>query len=196
MPTVWIVGCLIGACLLFSVAGVAVLGANWRNMPFLNPATQTPFPTEIASPVPPTDVPLPTATSAVSVNAGKILLQDDFSASRDGWGTLTDTESSIEYENDTLHMLVFKENFVAWSTPNDQTYTNTHMEVTAFSNNTDPTTAFGFICAQQTKDWSFYYLAITPSGEYAIIKATDGGSDEYLTNNGKWAASDFNSEGS
>ncbi len=194
MPTVWIAGCLVGACILFSIAGVAVLGANWRNMPFLNPATETPRSTEIVNPIPPTDLPLPTvptATSAVNINVGKILLQDDFSASRNGWGTLTDSESSIEYENDSLHMLVFKENFVAWSTPNDQTYTNTHMEVTAFNNNTDPTTAFGFICAQQTKDWSFYYLAITPSGEYAIIKATDGGSDEYLTNNGKWASSDL-----
>jgi serine/threonine protein kinase len=191
MPTVWIVGCLVGACLLFSVAGVAVLGANWRNMPFLNPVTETASPTEMAGPVPTSDIPLPTATNAASVNVGKILLQDDFSASRNGWGTLTDSESSIEYENDSLHMLVFKENFVAWSTPNDQTYTTTHMEVTAFNNNTDPTTAFGFICAQQTKDWSFYYLAITPAGEYAIIKATDGGSDEYLTNNGKWASSDL-----
>jgi hypothetical protein len=87
-------------------------------------------------------------------------------------------------------MLIFKENFVAWSTPNDQDYDHTHMEVTAFSDNTDPDTAFGFICAQQTKDWSFYYLAMTPAGEYAIIKATDGQDDEVLTNNGKWGFSD------
>src|SRR6266498_4202211 len=55
MSTGWIVGCLAGACLLFSVAGVAILGANWRNMPFLNPATtNTPLslPTETASPIP------------------------------------------------------------------------------------------------------------------------------------------------
>ncbi|HEX9385081.1 MAG TPA: serine/threonine-protein kinase [Anaerolineales bacterium] len=190
MPTGWIVGCLAGACLLFSVAGVTVLGANWRNMPFLNPATNTPLPTETVIPIPPTDVPPPSMTSVVN-NTAKVLLEDDFSVSRDGWGTLTDSDSSIEYESDALHMLIFTKNFVAWSTPNDQVYQNTHMEITAFNNDTDPTTAFGFICAQQSKDWSFYYLGVTPAGEYAIIKATDGESDEFLTNNGKWASSDL-----
>jgi len=32
---------------------------------------------------------------------------------------------------------------------------------------------------------------MTPSGEYAIIKATDGGSDEILTNDGKWGSSNL-----
>jgi serine/threonine protein kinase len=194
MPTGWIVGCLAGACLLFSVAGIAILGANWRNMPFLNPAasdTPLPLPTETASPIPATDVPLPTATTVVDINTGSVLLQDDFSVSRDGWGTLTDSDSSIEYKNDALHMLIFKENYVAWSTPNDQDYDKTHMEVTTLNNDTDPSTAFGFICAQQSKSWSFYYLAITPSGEYAIIKATDGKDDVLLTNNGKWGSSNL-----
>jgi hypothetical protein len=78
---------------------------------------------------------------------------------------------------------------VIWSTPNDQDYRNVHIEVTVHNNNTDPTTAFGFICAQQTKEWSFYYLAITPGREYAIIKATDGESDVFLTGSGDWASS-------
>jgi serine/threonine protein kinase len=193
MPTGWIIGCLVGACLLFSVAGVAVLGANWRNMPFLNPrATDTAvaLPTETASSIPATNIPPVIATTAMN-NTAKVLLQDDFSVSRDGWGTLTDSDSSIEYKNDALHMLVFKENYVAWSTPNDQDYQNTHLEVTALNDDTDPSTAFGFICAQQSKSWSFYYLAITPAGEYAIIKATDGESDVLLTNNGKWGSSDL-----
>ena len=190
MPTAWIAGCLVGACALFAVAGVAVLGMNWRNIPLLNSATSTPLPlpTETIAPVPPTDIPPVNATIAVS-NAAKILLEDDFSASRDSWGTLTDSSSSTEYENDALHMLVFKENYVSWSTPNDQDYKNVHLEVTAFNNGTDPSTALGLICAQQTKSWSFYYLAMTPSGEYAIIKATDGEPDQILTNNGKWGAS-------
>jgi hypothetical protein len=140
--------------------------------------------------LPPTDIP-PTSAPTVVNSTAKVLLEDDFSVSRDAWGTLTDSDSSIEYDNDALHMLIFTENFVAWSTPNDQNYRNTHMEVTAINNDTDPSTAFGFICAQQSKSWSFYYLAITPSGDYAIIKATDGESDVFLTNNGKWGASDL-----
>jgi hypothetical protein len=90
-------------------------------------------------------------------------------------------------------MQVFKENFVAWSTPNSTQYENIHLEATALNNNdTDPATAFGFICAQQSEDWSFYYLAMTPAGEYAIIKSIDVQSDDvFLTGNGQWASSDL-----
>lgn len=35
-PNSWIAGCLIGACLLFVVAGVFVVGVNWQNLPFFN----------------------------------------------------------------------------------------------------------------------------------------------------------------
>src|SRR5215212_98259 len=193
LPTGWIIGCLAGACLVFSVAAIGIVSANWRNMPFLNPAatdTAVALPTETASSIPATNVPPAIATTAVN-NTANVILEDDFSVSRDGWGTLTDSDSSIEYKNDALHMLIFKENYVAWSTPNDQDYKNTHLEVTAQNNDTDPSTAFGFICAQQSKSWSFYYLAITPAGEYAIVKATDGKDDVLLTNNGKWGSSNL-----
>ena len=150
-----------------------------------------PPPTQTLHVVPPTttDEPLPTATSPV-IPAGETLLEDDFSGDSN-WGTLTDADSSVEYQNNTLHMQVFRENFVIWSTPNDEDYRSVHLEVTVHTNDTDPTTAFGFICAQQPKDWSFYYLAATPGGEYAIIKATDGESDTFLTGDGKWADSDL-----
>ena len=36
-PRTWLVGCVIGACLLFSIAGVFVVASNWQNIPFLNP---------------------------------------------------------------------------------------------------------------------------------------------------------------
>jgi hypothetical protein len=139
--------------------------------------------------IPPTNVP-PSATT-VSIDTGNVLIQDDFSDSQGGWGTLSTSDSSIEYKNDALHMHIFTKNFVAWSRPDNQNYKNTHMEVTVFNNDTDPNTVFGFICAQQSKDWSFYYLAIRPAGEYAIIKATDGQSDVLLTNDGNWASSDL-----
>jgi serine/threonine protein kinase len=191
MPAGWIIGCLAVACLLFSITGLAIMGANLRNMPFLNQATDTPLPTEtVVTALPPTTAPLPSATTVLT-NTGSILLEDDFSASRDGWGTLSSSDSSIEYKNDALHMHIFTKNFVAWSGPDNKNYKNTHMEVTVRNNDTDPSTAFGFICDQQSKDWSFYYLAVTPAGEYAIIKATDGESDVYLTNNGKWGSSDL-----
>lgn len=187
MPTLWIAGCLIGACALFGLGGVALMVSNLRGS-----STPTPLPpTETIISIPPTDpsAPLPSATVPVSTT-GEILLEDDFSGDSN-WGTLSDTDSAVEYQDNTLHMQVFRENFVIWSTPNDEDYRNVRMEVTVNTNDTDPTTAFGFICAQQPKDWSFYYLAATPGGEYAIIKATEGESDVFLTGDGKWAASNL-----
>src|SRR5689334_19113872 len=92
MPAAWIIGCLAGVCLLFSIAGLAVMGANLRNMPLLNPPTGTPFPTYTA--IPPTKAP-PSATT-VSIDTGNVLIQDDFSDSQGGWGTLSTSDSSIE----------------------------------------------------------------------------------------------------
>jgi serine/threonine protein kinase len=186
VPTVWIVGCLVGACALFGLGGVALMASSLQGS-----STPTAPPTQTITSIPPTNTnePLPTATIS-AVNTGELLLQDDFSDDSK-WGTLTDTESSVEYENGTLNMLVFQENFVVWSTPNDEDYRNVHMEVTVNTNDTDPTTAYGFICAQQPKAWSFYYLAATPAGEYAIIRATDGEDDVFLTGDGKWATSDL-----
>jgi serine/threonine protein kinase len=187
MPTVWIAGCLVGACALFGLGGVMLMASNLRGPS----APTSPPPTQTLHIVPPTTTsePLPTATVPV-INTGEVLLEDDFSGDSN-WGTLTDADSSVEYQDNTLHMQVFRENFVIWSTPNDEGYRNVHMEVTVTTNDTDSTTAFGFICAQQPKDWSFYYLAATPGGEYAIIKATDGESDVFLTGEGKWADSNL-----
>jgi len=188
MPTVWIVGCLVAACALFGLGGVALMASNLRSPS--TPSALPPSQTVISIPPTNTSVPLPTSTSRPVINTGDILLEDDFSVDSD-WGTLTDTTSSVEYQNNSLHMRVFKENYVIWSTPNDEDYGKVHVEVKVINNDTDPTTAFGFICAQQPKDWSFYYLAATPGGEYAIIRATDGESDVFLTGDGKWASSDL-----
>jgi hypothetical protein len=119
-----------------------------------------------------------------------VLLSDDFSSAQ--WGTGTDADSAVEYANGTLQIIVYTKNYFVWSTPNDQEYQNVHMEVTAINNGTDSTTAFGLMCNQQAgADSSFYYLAMTPAGEYAIAKATQGESDVFLTNNDQWAASDL-----
>jgi hypothetical protein len=119
-----------------------------------------------------------------------VLLSDDFSSTQ--WGTGTDADSAVEYANGALQMIVYTKNYFVWSTPNDQDYQNVHMEVTAINNGTDSTTAFGLMCNQQPgADSSFYYLATTPAGEYAIAKATQGESDVFLTNNDQWASSDL-----
>jgi hypothetical protein len=124
----------------------------------------------------------PTASSTV-------LLSDDFSTVR--WGTGTDADSSIEYANNALQMIVYTQNYFVWSTPDAANYQNVHLESTVLNNGTDSTTAFGIICNKQGSTSSFNYLVITPAGEYAIARATEGQSDVFLTNNDQWGVSDL-----
>jgi hypothetical protein len=120
----------------------------------------------------------------------QVLLSDDFSTQ--GWGTGTDADSSVEYANNALQFIVYTTNYFVWSTPNSEDYQNVHLEVTVNNNGTDSTTAFGLICNKQAAaEGSFYYVAMTPAGEYAIAKATAGQSDVFLTNNDQWASSDL-----
>ena len=130
----------------------------------------------------------PNAPATEAPQQGKVILKDDFSSSQ--WGTGTDKDSSVEYVNQALQMIVYTKNYFVWSTPNDTDYENVHLEATATNNQTDPTTAFGLMCHQQVASDAFYYFAITPAGQYAIAKASIAQDDVILTNNGKWANSD------
>ncbi len=188
----WVVGCIAGLCLLLSVVGIGALALNRQNLALFASASETPVPTNTALPPTSTETPIPLPTdTAVPVIDSQDLLTDDFSVSRDGWGTLTDSDSSVQYDNDSLRMKLFQKNYVIWSRPDDEDYEDVNVEVTVIPNGTDSTTAFGIVCFQQSEDWSFYYLAMTPAGEYAIIRATDGKDDVFLTNDGDWASSDL-----
>ena len=150
-------------------------------------ATNTPPPTDTRPPQPTeADSPLPTATRA---SAGARLLDDDFTSVQ--WGTGTDADSSIEYANAALQFIVFAKNWFTWSTPDDVTYEDVHLEVTAINNDTDSTTALGILCNKQPSEESFYYFGITSAGEYAIARAAQGENDLFLTNDDKWATSDL-----
>lgn len=124
-----------------------------------------------------------------STPSPKIILSDDFSSEK--WGTGTDEDSSVEYANGALQMIIFRPNLFVWSTPNVEDYQNIHIEVTVINNNTDSTTAFGLICNQQEVQDNFYYFGITPAGEYAIAKASEGQKDVYLTNEDAWGVSEL-----
>lgn len=117
----------------------------------------------------------------------KLPFIDDFSSPQ--WGTGTDADSSIEYVDNALQVIVYTPQWFVWSAPDAEMYQDVHVEVTVINNDTDATTAFGIICNKQPSTDDFYYVAITPAGEYAIAKATDGQSDVFLTNNDQWAFS-------
>jgi hypothetical protein len=123
---------------------------------------------------------------ACSLPGSSALLEDDFSDAT--WGTGTDADSSVEYQNETLHFSVSKPLYFVWSTPNDTVYENIHIEVTAVNNSADSTGAFGIICHLQDITDTSYYFAVTGAGEYAIGRYTLT-SDDLLTNGGEWGTS-------
>ncbi len=183
--TGWIVGCLVVVCLAFGVAGIGILYFNWQPPAFLAPPTLTPFPTFTPAP---TQTPLPVFTS-VPNNTAEVLLQDDFSDDNQ-WGTITEADHAVEYDGDALRMQVFQQtNWFLWSTPNDESYGNIHIEVTATNNDGESTTAFGIMCRQQEASGSYYYFAITSAGQYVIAIAKEGETDIFLTNNDQWSDS-------
>lgn len=192
ISTGWIVGCLAVACVGLSALGIGVLAMNGQGLSLFTSATETAVPTSTVFVPAATDtpLPLPTHTASPQNNTGDLILEDDFAVTHDRWGTLDGEKSSVQYDSSSLRMKLFEKNYVVWSRPNDENYRDIHAEITVINNGTDSTTAFGILCGQQNEDWSFYYLAVTPAGEYAIIKATDGQDDVYLTNDGSWGSSD------
>jgi hypothetical protein len=137
--------------------------------------------------VPPVDNLVPTVDIPI-FGGSDVLLSDDFSSSQ--WGTGTDADSAVEYVNEALQFIVFTTNYFVWSTPDDENYSNVHIEVTALNDSTDPNTAFGIICNMQVTDVS-YYFAVTFAGQYAIAKSAVALDDVFLTNNDAWADSDL-----
>jgi hypothetical protein len=162
---------------LAALACQAVTGGG--NSTAVPPSNTAILPANTDSPIIPTEP-----------STGNVLLSDDFSSTQ--WGTGTDSDSSVEYANEALQVIVFTKNYFVWSTPDAEDYQNMHMEVTVLNNGTDSTTAFGLMCHQQASSKSsFYYFAVTPAGEYAIAKATAEQSDVFLTNNDAWSSSDL-----
>jgi hypothetical protein len=77
-------------------------------------------------------------------------------------------------------MNVFTTNYFVYSGPDFETYQNVHIEVTARNTSTDPLAGFGIMCNQQVTDVAYYYVYITPSGDYGIVKAAVAQDDENL----------------
>jgi len=105
---------------------------------------------------------------------------DDFSSSSSGWGTGTDSSSSVEYTNGGLQMIVYSPFYVTWSTPSIESYENLHMEVSVTNNSTDPEALFGFVCNEQGSTNAFYYVGVSPDGYYAFIKSSVAADDVFL----------------
>ena len=134
------------------------------------------------------EIEIPTIEIPDLPGGGDEIFSDDFSSDR--WGTGTDADSAVEYVGNSLNFVVFTDNYFVWSTPDDEIYSDVHMEVSVQNNGTDPTTAFGLICNKSTGN-DFYYVAVTAAGQYALALAAAGQTDLFLTNNDEWANSDL-----
>src|SRR3989304_1051590 len=74
-------------------------------------------------------------TTTPDAPSPRVIFSDDFSSVQ--WGTGTDSDSSVENANNVLQMIVYTTNYFVWSTPNDQTYQDVHMETTVLTSGTD-----------------------------------------------------------
>jgi len=108
------------------------------------------------------------------------LPKDDFSSSSSGWGTGTDSSSSVEYANGGLKMIVYTPYYVSWSTQGIKPVENIHVEVSIKNESKDPEALFGIICDEQGTTESFYYVGISADGYYAFIKSAVAQDDVFL----------------
>lgn len=174
--TGWAIGCFVLICLAITALGGLGLITSYFN--------REPSVTEI-----PTQAQSPTQVSTPTENfIPNIILEDDFSSNQN-WGTISDSNSLVQYEDETLRAIVYRDDWLIWSTPNQTGYENVHIEITVMNNDTDPNTAFGLMCHQQAGNQSFYYLVITPAGGYIAVRVDNGQLGEILTNNGQWGYS-------
>ncbi len=134
---------------------------------------------------------LSSAPSLPGISSEASLLKDDFSDSSSGWGTGTDSDSSVEYSNGGLQMKAFRDNFFTWSNPDTETYQDVHMEVTVKNNSGDTRVGFGLMCNQQVTDSAYHYFAVSSDGEYVIGRSAVAKEDVFLTNNDDWGTSDL-----
>lgn len=117
------------------------------------------------------------------------LFEDDFGGFSQTWGTGTDSDSAVEYENGGLRFQVFRVGYFIWSAPNTEEYSNIRIEVTANNNSSDPNATFGIVCNQGAVEDNMYYFAVTANGQYAIAKGAVAQEDLFLTNKDEWGDS-------
>jgi hypothetical protein len=174
------------ACLALAALACSAISGGGEPTPITLPVVPTAV---LLQPTTVPDSPLPTEAPP-SNNGGEVLFKDDFVPGRGEWGTGSDADRTVEYVEETLSIKIPAANYFVWTTPNDEDYSNVHIEVTAYNHNTDSHSGFGIICNQQFIEDSMYYFVVTPAGEYAIVLAALAQDDNFLTNGG-WETSDL-----
>jgi hypothetical protein len=120
---------------------------------------------------------LPATTSS-------ILFQDDFSRTDGGWTNGSDADTTVEYLNGGMRILIKSPNFVTWSRPHQSLPADVRVEVDATKVAGPDINAFGVICRYQDKD-HFYRGYATSDGYVGIVTRENGVSKVISAADGK-----------
>jgi LSD1 subclass zinc finger protein len=170
--------CVVGIILVFASSGLHLAGKTTNN-PATKPAAAIPLalPTEVPSATTvPSPTPLPTPTFfPTPVPFTNILFRDDFSSTSTGWDQIHETDYTLEYENDSYHVVVGKQDGgeSVWIGDN---YSNVSVEVAA-DQTAGPDDAMIGVSCRFTQGAGGYGFEFAKDGTVGIYKYTQGSPD-------------------
>jgi len=112
------------------------------------------------------------ASALTSVDAGSVLLYDDFSDPNSGWSTLSTDGVEIGYDQGGLRFQVDNLNFDYWSLPGSR-FADVTVAVDAKMLGGPEDNDYGIICRYQDQ-YNYYALLISSDGYGGIVKVKDG----------------------
>lgn len=166
----WLVGCAV-VVLIFICCGTGLLaliriGSRISSNPVttLIPSININLlPTELPSTNPQPDDQL--------TSEPEVLFSDNFSDPNSGWDTVTNSDYSSDYYQDSYRIAVYNDMYDSWANPDSNIFSDVRIEAEATKNGGPDDNDFGLIC-RYLNDEEFYYAVISSDGFYGIYKAT------------------------
>ncbi len=121
-----------------------------------------------------------------------VLLEDRFGNLDSGWGSESQEAFDRGYQDGEYFIEVYEPNWFVWTHPGGR-FDDVVVEAEARLVSGSPDGHFGLLCRYRPPD-SFYYLAITADGYYAILRV-ENGEPEVLTGDGFLVASAIHTGG-
>lgn len=150
-------------------------------------------PTLTSTSLPPTPTLTPTSPppteTAVGVEAGVILFEDDFSNVNSGWDRAGDEDGFTDYVDDTYHIQIARAN-ILWFTNPYRYFDDVRVEVDTVLYDGSEDNAFGIICAYEDIE-NFFIALISSNGYYGFLQSLDG-DFEYIGYDGMITSSAIN----
>ncbi|MFQ5613728.1 MAG: trypsin-like peptidase domain-containing protein [Anaerolineae bacterium] len=110
--------------------------------------------------------------SAPAVEAGSLLLEDDFSDEATGWPTGEETASRFFYDDGEYYIEVFKDNFTAWAS-SGESWSDVRIDVDARQAGGPDDNQYGLYCRYLDRD-NYYEINISGDGYYSFYLQHEG----------------------